>query len=114
MKTFQLNDHSVRFFQFDETIYLITSDANQAFDFPGQNTALDNVSVRLDELPKDESFIFSPENLAKNTRTIELKNLLRVIVRSSKSELENIQDILMQLLAKAFAQNFGLAKNPQR
>jgi hypothetical protein len=108
MQTFQLNDQAVRFSQAENFIYLVTSDANKAFGFDGKNTAIDNVSIRLDELAKYETFILSGEDLAKNTLIVELKDLLRVIVRSNKSELELMQDVLMQQLAKAFAQNFGM------
>lgn len=111
MQTFQLNGQSVRFSQAGDSTYLITSDANKAFGFKGENTLLDIPSVRLDSLTECRKPMLSTENLAKNTLVIELKNLLLAILRSNKSEMENMQDILSQQLAKAFAQNFGMQAN---
>jgi hypothetical protein len=112
MQTFQLNGQAVRFFEISDAIYLVTSDANKAFGFDGENTAIDNISKWAGEVPKHESFMFSTndglENLSGRTLVIELKDLLKVLIRSNKTELETLQDALMQQLAKAFAQNFGM------
>jgi hypothetical protein len=112
MQTFQLNGQTVRFFKMSDAIYLIASDANKAFGFDGNDTALNKTSESIGSMKLSwtitESFGGEVENLPDRTLVIELKNLLKVLVRSNKTELETLQDALMQQLAKAFAQNFGI------
>jgi hypothetical protein len=66
-------------------------------------------------VPKYEAFILDTSNgletLSNRASVIELPNLLGVISRSNKPELKNMQGIMNQLLAKAFAQNFGMQKD---
>jgi hypothetical protein len=115
MQTFRLNNFDVRFFQIEETIYLITSDTNKAFGFAGDNTAINNASESLSSVKVSriihESFMDDLENLPDRTLVIELPNLLGVITRSSKPELKNMQAIFNQLLAKSFARNFGISND---
>jgi hypothetical protein len=106
MQSFQLNGQTIRFFEDDDTIYLLTDDTNKAFGFKGENTALDNVSQQLKHIRNHESFITSNQ-LQINTLVIELKNMLEVVIRSTKPELKNIQDIFSQILAVGFIQNFA-------
>jgi hypothetical protein len=112
MNTFQLNGYSVRFFQLGEATYLVAADANKAFGFDGKNTSIDEASITVADVPKYETFILDTSNgletLPNRASVIELPDLLGVINRSNKSELKNMQGILNQLLAKAFAQNFGM------
>jgi hypothetical protein len=115
MNTFPLNGYNVRFFQLEETTYLVTADANKAFGFDGKNTSIDEASIAVADVPKYETFILDTSNgletLSSRASVIELPNLLGVISRSNKPELKNMQGIMNQLLAKAFAQNFGMQKN---
>jgi hypothetical protein len=115
MNTFPLNGYNVRFFQLEETTYLVTADANKAFGFDGKNTSIDEASITVADVPKYETFILDTSNgletLSSRASVIELPNLLGVISRSNKPELKNMQGIMNQLLAKAFAQNFGMQKN---
>jgi hypothetical protein len=115
MQTFQLNGQTVRFFQQGETTYLVTSDANKAFGFSGDQTAIDKASESLSSvkvsLVINETFMDDLGNLPDRMLVIELPNLLGVITRSSKPELKNMQGIFNQLLAKSFAQNFGMQQN---
>jgi hypothetical protein len=109
MQSFQLNDQTVRFFEANETIYLITADANKAFGFDGDNTALDNVSRSIRETFTD-GFILQIDNLPDRTLTVEFKELVRVIIRSSKSELSVTQDLFCQIVVNAFTQDFEIDK----
>jgi hypothetical protein len=111
MQTFRLNNSDVRFFQREETIYLITSDTNQAFGFEGENTAFDNASELLGKVFSNETFIRDPHDLPDRTRLIELSKLVGVISRSNKPELLNTQDIFNQIVAKSFVQSFGISND---
>lgn len=112
MEQFNLNDQTVRFFTIAETIYLITSDANKAFGFAGDNTALDNISAPLSRIPISDIFTDATSdgigNLPDRTLAIKLESLLFTIIRSRKPEMEAMQDVLTQQLAKSFIQNFGM------
>jgi hypothetical protein len=46
-------------------------------------------------------------NLPKNTLVLEFKELVRVIIRSSKSELTSTQDLFCQMVVNTFTQGFG-------
>jgi L-ribulose-5-phosphate 3-epimerase UlaE len=50
MQKFQLDGQPVRFFQLEETTYLVTVDANKAFGFDGKNTSIDESMKRLSRL----------------------------------------------------------------
>ena len=112
MEQFNLNGQAVRFFTIDQSIYLITNDANKAFGFAGENTALDNISAPLSRITIHENLMDATndgtENLSDRVLVIELKSLLRAIIRSRKPEMEAMQDIFTQQLAKSFIQNFGV------
>jgi hypothetical protein len=106
MQSFQLNGQTIRFFEANETIYLITADANKAFGFEGNNTALDNVSRSIRETFIDE-FILQFDNLPDRTLTVEFKELVRVVIRSSKPELISTQDLFCQMVVNTFTQEIG-------
>ncbi len=112
MEQFNLNGQAVRFFTINQIIYLITSEANKAFGFAGDNTALDNISAPLSRIPISDIFTDATndgiKNLSDRTLVIELKSLLLAIIRSRKPEMEAMQDIFTQQLAKSFVQNFGM------
>jgi hypothetical protein len=112
MQSFQLNGQTVRFFETNETIYLITADANKAFGFEGDNTALDNVSRSIRETFPD-GFIIQLDNLPDRTLTVEFKELVRVIIRSSKPELISTQDLFCQMVVNTFTQGFGTTQELQ-
>jgi hypothetical protein len=115
MNEFQLNGYSVRFFQLEKNTYLVTADANKAFGFDGKNTSINEASISVADVPKYESFILDASNgletLSTRASVIELPSLPGVISRSNKPEPKNMQGIMMQLLAKSFAQNFGMQPN---
>jgi prophage antirepressor-like protein len=54
IEKFTLNGIEVRFIAIDNDVWFVTSDANKAFGFEGETTALDKVSVRVDRLPIHE------------------------------------------------------------
>jgi hypothetical protein len=111
MNTFQLNGHSVRSFQIQDASYLITSDANDAFGFMGDNTALDKASIPVSTAKALHSHMDKPtldlENLPDRMLVIERHKALISVIRSNRPELAAVTDIFGQMLDKAFAQNFG-------
>jgi hypothetical protein len=112
MQSFQLNNKAVRFFQANETIYLITADVNKALGFRGKNTALDESSMLLSSLyiSEYESFILS-KGIHAYSLVIEFKYLVRVVIRSSKSALAEIQDLFCQMVVNGFG--FNTTEEPQ-
>jgi hypothetical protein len=115
MNTFQFNGHSVRSFQIQDASYFITSDANDAFGFMGDNTALDKVSIPISTAKALHSHMDEPtldlENLPDRMLVIERHKALISVIRSNRTELAAIADIFGQILSKAFAQNFGIHRN---
>ncbi len=112
MQSFQLNGQTIRFFEANETIYLITADAKKAFGFVGESTTLDNVSSSIHEIFMD-AIALHENNLPKNTLVLEFKELVRVVIRSSKPELISTQDLFCQMVVNTFTQGFGTTQELQ-
>jgi hypothetical protein len=86
MNTFQLNGYSVRYFQEEDITYLVTSDANDAFGFKGDNTLLDKVSISVSTAKALHSHMDKPtldfKNLPDRTLVIERYKALISVIRS--------------------------------
>jgi hypothetical protein len=105
MNSFKYNGVDVRLIEISaQEIYFVTSDANDAFGFAGQNTRLDKLSVRLDSLSKDMNYILSTEPLAKNTLVILLSDLVKGIVKSGDDDLASLGDALVQMASHRFTE----------
>jgi hypothetical protein len=118
MNTFQLNGYSVRYFQEEDITYLVTSDANDAFGFKGDNTLLDKASISVSTAKALHSHMDKPtldfKNLPDRTLVIERYKALISVMRSNRSELSEITDVFGQILDKAFAENFGMQSSRPR
>ena len=108
MNTFSLNGYSIRYFSHDGDIWFITADANKAFNFSGGTTSLNKVSIQLEDLAINESFIDS--SLTKDALVISVADLFKVLGRSTKPELSDIRDQIFSLAAHHLTQQL----QPQR
>jgi hypothetical protein len=107
MQTFKFNNVNIRFFSIDQDIYFVTTDANKAFGFKGNNTLLDISSVNIDTLVvtyrnRIPLQVDSINELAKGVLVVLLPELIRAVIRSNKPNLENLADIFVQLAAQGF------------
>jgi hypothetical protein len=108
MQKFSYNAQEIRFFEAGDDVYFVTADVNRAFGFSGENTLADRISQRLEDLAKHISDMDSTEQLQKNTLVLQTGDLVRAIIRSSKSDphIHNIKDALIEMAASAFKKSF--------
>lgn len=122
MHSIYINGHSIRCFHFRETAYLFTSDLNIALGFAGDNTAFDKLSTQvrklficevaisdgtIGEIKLDREFFietFGNESIDNRSLVIELKHMVKAILRSNKSELKDMQDRLCGAITESFFQ----------
>ncbi len=110
MQSFNLNNKQVRFFNANETIYLITADAKKAFGFEGRETSIDRASQFYDSV--EDANCVTTKELRFYTKVIQFKELVRVIIRSSKGELVETQDLFCQMVVNGFG--FNATEEPQQ
>ena len=95
MHTFNLNGQPIRYFSHDDEIWFVTTDANKAFDFKGENTLLDRNSINVKDLMTHssnmESDYFRSENIPETGLVISIVGLFNSISLSRKSDLKTMQ-----------------------
>ncbi len=108
MNQFSLNGQPIRYFSHDGDIWFVTSDANKAFNFSGETTSLDKVSIQAKDLAIHETFMDS--DLTKDALLISIPDLFKVLGRSTKPDLSAIRDQIFGMAAQHLAQQL----QPQR